>query len=1740
MSEVIPVHNLRDAVLDVVFLHGLDGDARRSWSREDPGSWWPTWLAEDVPGVAVWSVGYDAWSSGWRGRAMSMPDRAINLMALMQNYGIGDRPLCFVTHSMGGLLVKEMLLHAAEGHTDLASFATEVRGVVFLATPHTGSGLTKAVDALGVLYRGTPAVRDLKRNDAHLRQLNDRYRDWANTTTVRHLVFSETHRTKGVRVVDETSANPGLAGTRPIPIDANHIDICKPPTQAALVYGQVKRFIAGIVARLHEPSSDTTGDGPHPARPTSPSPFGAAAAGAVALEEAVRDLTPVLDDILDTGFTGRDWVIDQIDQLLGARDSGYVWIEAQAGMGKSALAAQLVRSRNWIGHFARLSQGDTVRVALQNLAGQLVTRYRLWDIAPGQMLPEHAFTPQGFERVLARAAQQALRDGEPVVMVVDGADEAATDDGSQPWSLPAELPPGVFVVGTYRTGYPPPPGPRPTPVIPILPHHPGNQRDLTDHVGTMVHGGPLREILRHAGRPADEFAEELTARCGGVWVYLRYIIREIEAGDRAPHDLASLPASLATYYTTTLHRWSQQPQWRDGLLPLLGTLAAAGEPLPTNRLAALSGVDERLVLDWCHHQLRPFLTTTRITRPASRPGSPQSWVFAIYHATFRELLTGGVPGETGNAPYWSDALGVATATAHHRIGSYYLDHFGGLNSDLCTLAANLATAEHDSGYPLRHLARHLVAAGRTHELHHLLRVERPASRRRAVNLWFAAHDHADSIDLYLADIALARQDCEHRTDTDVGRGRPAPSLAEEIRYGLITTSINSLTDRMPFKLVTALYRHGRWTLDRTLKHARRISNPQERARALTDLAIHLPDDARAAALMHAFDATILITDNSARADALSALARQLPADQLSFALDAATAIDNAAARVRALSALAQYLPTERQKEILRRALDAAVTITNGFHRADALAGLAELLPADSFAVAVGAATGITHPSARARALTSLVEFLPAKQRAAVVPQALDAAVAITNHDTACADALAALARYLTAEQQTIALEAATAIWSSSGRVRALAALARYLPDEQRSEVVRQAHDTAIGIDYESGRADVLGSLVEFLPDEQRAPLLRQALDGAVAITNYDKGRVDALLVLLPYLPPDLLSAPLDVAAATNNNDDRIRLLGALAEFLPAELLAAALDAAVSVDTYAIADALRVLAPYLPTSLLATALNAAIAVTESYYRVRSLDALAEFLPAGLVSVALDAGADVIDDACAYAETLGALADHVPGDQRIEVLHHALNIASNPNDACGCRVLTDLVGRLPAELLPIAVDAGIRVSDELQRARLLQALPKNLPTELLSTAIDAATGIRYPQQRARTLSALAKYLPAEQRTEVLHQALDAVQAIDIDEFRIDAICELLDLLPTELQAQVLRQNLDIAIAITHENSRAHALGALAGHLPPEMLPTAVDATIAISFEPDRCDALCALAPHLPPTLLPIAIDAVNAVDHNFARVRAIPELIEYVPAERQAEVARQTIADILRDNLSLCIDALGRLVEYLPANEQTEILRRTVVAAIASDNPYDRIAALHGVARYLPARERTVALRHALDLAIAETSESSRAHTLGRLARDLPTELLTIALDAAIAMTDEEALVEAIVAFAEYLPDELLVTALNAAIAITNDDGRFRTVNALAWHLPPELLAIIDASPEHLHRSTVPIVLRAAELSSSHSVDRYLTALRNSTRAISRRDYLRILQRSCRALRLAADEPTILEITRAIENVCHWWP
>ena len=66
-----------ERVADVIFVHGLDGNARTTWHPNDkPNDFWPEWLGNDLPQVGIWSLGYAVSSSAWKGTTMPLVDRA--------------------------------------------------------------------------------------------------------------------------------------------------------------------------------------------------------------------------------------------------------------------------------------------------------------------------------------------------------------------------------------------------------------------------------------------------------------------------------------------------------------------------------------------------------------------------------------------------------------------------------------------------------------------------------------------------------------------------------------------------------------------------------------------------------------------------------------------------------------------------------------------------------------------------------------------------------------------------------------------------------------------------------------------------------------------------------------------------------------------------------------------------------------------------------------------------------------------------------------------------------------------------------------------------------------------------------------------------------------------------------------------------------------------------------------------------------------------------------------------------------------------------------------------------------------------------------------------------------------------------------------------------------------------------------------------------------------------------------
>jgi protein SERAC1 len=333
MSKLVPIRGTENSQRrgDVVFIHGLNGDARTTWHPEgQPKDFWPDWIGADIANIGVWSIGYEVNSFGWAGSTMPLADRAVNALFLLDTDGIGtERPVVFITHSLGGLLVKEMLRKATDNSVpEGRQLAERTRGVIFLSTPHTGSDLASFVDFMKFLLP-TESVKELKPNEPRLRELNTWYRNNVNKLGIKTQVYCERKPTTagkgffkrfGKVVVDANSADPGLEGVTATPLDEDHLSISCPKRESAQYRGISKFVQACFVTPENQP----------PVRPIN-----------LALEKPIELETPGGKMPLESPFYIKREPSESLSFQEVKKDAGLVRIRAPRQMGKTSLLARI-------------------------------------------------------------------------------------------------------------------------------------------------------------------------------------------------------------------------------------------------------------------------------------------------------------------------------------------------------------------------------------------------------------------------------------------------------------------------------------------------------------------------------------------------------------------------------------------------------------------------------------------------------------------------------------------------------------------------------------------------------------------------------------------------------------------------------------------------------------------------------------------------------------------------------------------------------------------------------------------------------------------------------------------------------------------------------------------------------------------------------------------------------------------------------------------------------------------------------------------------------------------------------------------------------------------------------------------------------------------------------------------------------------------------------------------------------
>ncbi|XP_030628325.1 protein SERAC1 [Chanos chanos] len=252
---------------DVLFVHGLLGAAFKTWrqkdsdmtedekaagSKEDYTECWPkSWLAADCPSLRILSVEYDTHLSDWRSKCpvenqrKSLAYRSRELLNKLKAAGVGDRPVVWVAHSMGGLLVKKMLLDASND-PDLRSLIKNTKGILFYSVPHRGTSMAEYSVNVRYLLFPSIEVRELCRDSPALRDLNENFLNIAKDQKFKVLSFAEMLPTTigpmmKILVVPSHSADLGIGDL--IQVDVDHLNICKPEKKDSFLYKSSLQFI---------------------------------------------------------------------------------------------------------------------------------------------------------------------------------------------------------------------------------------------------------------------------------------------------------------------------------------------------------------------------------------------------------------------------------------------------------------------------------------------------------------------------------------------------------------------------------------------------------------------------------------------------------------------------------------------------------------------------------------------------------------------------------------------------------------------------------------------------------------------------------------------------------------------------------------------------------------------------------------------------------------------------------------------------------------------------------------------------------------------------------------------------------------------------------------------------------------------------------------------------------------------------------------------------------------------------------------------------------------------------------------------------------------------------------------------------------------------------------------------------------------------------------------------------------
>jgi hypothetical protein len=239
-DKLFVVHKGRPGL--IIFVHGLRGSAKETWLNKNTNAYWPQLMGEDkvFERFDIYTASYQA--------GLNIEELTTQLMGEIDPFFQKYESIVLVTHSMGGLIAKNMLTKLLTPSS--VKKLQQIKAILYFGTPAQGA------DAAwwGQWINWDPQIKDLLPADKNT-MLQSIDNNWGRLISERNksgwkfpksFCAYETKKTYGLPLVDRTAAHT-WCDTDMQGMPYNHIFLVKPESRNHQVYTWARDRILEVI-----------------------------------------------------------------------------------------------------------------------------------------------------------------------------------------------------------------------------------------------------------------------------------------------------------------------------------------------------------------------------------------------------------------------------------------------------------------------------------------------------------------------------------------------------------------------------------------------------------------------------------------------------------------------------------------------------------------------------------------------------------------------------------------------------------------------------------------------------------------------------------------------------------------------------------------------------------------------------------------------------------------------------------------------------------------------------------------------------------------------------------------------------------------------------------------------------------------------------------------------------------------------------------------------------------------------------------------------------------------------------------------------------------------------------------------------------------------------------------------------------------------------------------------------------